>query len=153
MIEYYEQNIKYLTAYKKDYREENKDKLNQQFYDRMATDIEFKLRHAIRNRINSAVKRNCRAGSAVDALGCSIVEFKRYLESMFWEGMTWNNWGQGPGTWQIDHIIPLSLFELADKEQFASACNYKNMQPLWSHINNSKGGANRIKFTHECPAA
>ena len=37
----------------------------------------------------------------------------------------------GPGTWQIDHIKQLSLFDMTDPEQAKIAWNYKNLQPLW----------------------
>ncbi len=45
--------------------------------------------------------------------------------------MTWENWGSGSGTWQIDHIRPLARFNLTDREQVLQACHHTNLQPLW----------------------
>lgn len=53
--------------------------------------------------------------------------------------MTWENWGKGKNCWNIDHIIPLSKFNLANREEFLKAANYKNLQPMWSEENLSKG--------------
>jgi hypothetical protein len=49
-------------------------------------------------------------------------------------GMSWANYG----LWQIDHIQPLVAFDLTDREQFLKACNYTNLQPLWTIENLSK---------------
>lgn len=84
-----------------------------------------------------AMKKNSKHGSAVRDLGCSIEEFKTHLESKFQHGMTWENYGRKG--WHIDHIKPLSSFDLTDGEQLKIACNYKNMQPLWWNDNLSKG--------------
>ena len=70
-------------------------------------------------------------------LGCTIPELKQYLESKFQEGMTWENWGVHG--WHIDHIIPLSSFDLADRDQLLTAFHYTNLQPLWAQANWSKG--------------
>ena len=45
--------------------------------------------------------------------------------------MSWDNYG----TWHIDHILPLSKFDLSKREDFLIACNYKNLQPLWADEN------------------
>ena len=50
--------------------------------------------------------------------------------------MTWNNYGYKG--WHIDHIIPLSAFDLADREQFLKACHFTNLQPLRAEENFSK---------------
>lgn len=49
--------------------------------------------------------------------------------------MTWENFGE----WHIDHIVPLSKFNLTDYEQLKIACHFSNLQPLWAKDNLSKG--------------
>lgn len=101
---------------------------------RRHTDLDFKLRMNLRRRLVSALKTKSkyklnRAGSFVKDLGCNIPELKQHLEKQFQPGMTWDNWGKKG--WHIDHIIPLSRFDLTDREQFLRACHYTNLQPLW----------------------
>jgi hypothetical protein len=109
-------NSKYLKNYNKE---------------RRSVDLNFKLKYNLRVRIRTSLKRNYKSGSAVKDLGCSIDEFKIYLESKFQSGMTWDNWGNRIGQWSIDHINPLSQFDLTKQEDFKNACHYSNLQPLW----------------------
>jgi hypothetical protein len=90
----------------------------------------------LRNRLNRAIKCNYKSGSAVGDLGCSIDQLKAYLESKFQPGMTWDNYGRTG--WHIDHIKPLSSFDLTNRDQFVLACHYTNLQPLWAKDNMSK---------------
>jgi len=50
--------------------------------------------------------------------------------------MTWDNYGP---KWHIDHIVPISNFNLENREQFLQACNWLNLQPLWAEENLKKG--------------
>ena len=86
-----------------------------------------KIAHALRTRL----RRVIRHGSAVKNLGCHVSEFLVYLENRFVVGMDWNNYGK----WHIDHIKPLSSFDLSDPEQLKKACHYTNLQPLWAADN------------------
>ena len=116
-------------------KRERKDILNAQHKERYETDIQFRLRNVLRKRLKHALKKNTKTGSAVRDLGCSIEEFKNYLESKFTSGMTWENIGK----WHIDHIKPLILFDLTDIEQLKHACHYTNLQPLWAEEHMRKG--------------
>ena len=62
--------------------------------------------------------------------------FKIYLENKFQRGMTWKNHKRTG--WHIDHIKPLSSFNLDNREEFLKACHFTNMQPLWSMDNHRK---------------
>lgn len=87
-----------------------------------------KLAHSLRTRIGKYIRCN---RSATKELGCSVVELKLYLESKFLPGMDWNNYGK----WHVDHIKPLSAFDLTDVEQFKEAVHFTNLQPLWAPDN------------------
>lgn len=97
------------------------------------------LQMSLRGRLRKAIKRNQKAGSAVADLGCSIDFFKQYLESKFQPGMSWDN----RSNWHIDHIKPLSKFDLSKRDQLLEACNYRNLQPMWAVDNMIKG--NRLR--------
>ena len=86
-----------------------------------------------------------KAGSAVRDLGCSIPAFRLYIENQFEPGMSWDNYGK----WHLDHVMPLSGFDLTDRTQFLEACNWLNYQPLWAADNIRKGGA---KWVDALPA-
>lgn len=103
---------------------------------RYKNDPIFRLTSNLRTRINHAIRGDCKAGSAVNDLGCSINEFRSYIESQFYtnsegKAMTWDTWGANAGHWQVDHIEPICSFDLTDRNQFVRACNYTNMRPLW----------------------
>jgi hypothetical protein len=105
----------------------------------MATDPEFRLKTLLRGRLCKALINGYKAGSAVKDLGCSIQHLRLHLELFFDEGMTWDNYGKGEDQWSIDHIKPLSSFDLTDRSQFLKANNYLNLQPLWHRDNMLKG--------------
>jgi HNH endonuclease. len=103
------------------------------------TDLNSRIAKNLRTRMWDAIKDGPKVGSAVGGLCCSIDEFKAKIAKFFEPGMTWDDtWGNGPGKWHLDHIIPLSWFDLTNEEQFQSAAHYSNYQPLWAHDNLSK---------------
>lgn len=102
-----------------------------------------RLAHRLRNRLNFALKNNSKKGSAVSLLGCTLEELKRYLESKWLPGMSWENWSKDG--WHVDHVVPLASFDLTDKEQLEKACHYTNLQPLWAKDNLRKGDSLNYK--------
>lgn len=107
------------------------------------SDESRRIARNLRSRLYVALKNGAKKGSAVKDLGCSIEEFKNYLEQKFYkhietgEIMSWDNYGLKG--WHIDHIIPLVSFDLTDREQFLKACHHTNLQPLWAEDNLRKG--------------
>lgn len=124
------------------YRKKYKDKFNayisNYYQQKRKNDIQFKIKERLRNRVNKALKGDFKCGSVVRDLGCSVEQFKIYLELKFHQGMTWENYGKGFGKWNIDHIKPLSSFNLTNREHFLQACHYTNLQPLWFEENLKK---------------
>lgn len=89
---------------------------------------------SLRRRLRDALRGNAKTGSAVRDLGCTIPEFRAYIEVRFQAGMSWDNWGK----WHLDHILPLASFDLTDRAQFLVACHFTNYQPLWAKDNQEK---------------
>jgi len=151
---YYQRNIEKVSKVGKLWRENNKDIvklkkaefyqknkptiriLRQKYYkERYGKDVHYRLAVVLRARMRQALKKESKVGSAVTDLGMSVPDFKKYLENLFRGGMSWSNYGE----WHIDHIKPLSSFNLSSPEEFKIAAHYTNLQPLWKEENLSKG--------------
>lgn len=63
----------------------------------------------------------------------TLEELIVHLESKFDEKMTWENYGS---YWHLDHIKPLSWFNL--ENEFKEAWSLNNLQPLEAKLNLSK---------------
>jgi hypothetical protein len=128
-----EENISKALKWKR----ENRGRVNRQERKRRETDINYRIKSNMRSRVVKAVRLGLKSGSAVRDLGCSIDEFKLYIAKQFAEGMSWDNWGHD--TWHLDHIIPVSVFDLTKREEFLKAFHYTNYHPMWANENYSKG--------------
>ncbi len=66
--------------------------------------------------------------------GCDKKQLRSHLESLFDDKMNWDNQSS---YWQIDHHIPLSWFNLEDKDELFYSCNYLNLKPVEKNLNES----------------
>lgn len=98
--------------------------------------INYRILDNLRRRINKTVRRGGKSQSTQKLLGCSIQDFRIYLESLWESGMSWDNYGRNG--WHIDHIIPCSLFDLSRPDHQKRCFHFSNMQPLWAPVNLSK---------------
>jgi len=118
---------------------------------RYAEDPAFVLRHAVSSRINcalrSAVVGTRKCDGTLDLLGCSAQYYKAYLEGLFEDGMTWDNWS--PEGWHIDHVVPVASFDLTGEEGQRAAFHFTNTRPMWADENRSKGSTyDGRRWTH-----
>lgn len=133
---YYQENKEVLAEINKKWYEDHKN--TEEFKENRRTkrnqmrksNIQLRLGENLRRRLLSALKGTARTGSAVRDLGCSVEHFVQHLESQFQDGMSWDNYGYRG--WHIDHIVPISHFDLTDPKQLLAACHYTNLQPLWA---------------------
>lgn len=124
-----------MSSYSKHYYQANKQRITARYRNKRHTDLRIRLAHNLRSRLSNILKDTNKACSAVRNLGCTLEELRQHLESGFHVGMNWQNYGD----WHIDHIKPLSKFDLEDKTEFLRAIHYTNLQPLWARDNLSKG--------------
>ncbi len=108
---------------------------------RRQRDLDFKLRSVLSNRMTAALRRAGTEKSlkTIELVGCSIQELWAHLERLFLPGMSRANYGRGRDKWNIDHIRPVSSFQLDDLDQQRACFHFTNLQPLWQPDNMRKG--------------
>lgn len=143
-LENREAKIAAASKWQADHKQERLEYMRNYNKNREQNDPCFKLSKRLRHRVRQAIKNNQKSGSAIKDLGCSVEFLTQYIADRFAKDMTWSNWGYGNDKWNIDHIIPLSSFDLTDPIQFKRAVHYTNLQPLWQPDNFKKGGNNHV---------
>jgi hypothetical protein len=105
----------------------------------------IKLSRNIRTRIWHALKNKTPLDTqSMELIGCTIEQLKSHLEAQWIINMSWDNYGE----WHIDHIKPLSKFDLNNIEERYRAFNYTNLQPLWAKDNLRKSNKEN-KLTYD----
>jgi hypothetical protein len=138
---HYEINKDAILESNRKYQKNNRESINanKREYEskRRKNDTLYRLTRFQRDsltRITKVIKGE-RENTSAEYLGCSIKEFKNYIESKWQKGMSWsNNTMHG---WHMDHIIPLSSAKT--EQDIIKLCHYTNVQPLWAKENLSKG--------------
>lgn len=131
-----EQKVKeYKKQYRRDKSEYFKKYMREYVFNRRRSDPIFKLIGIIRGRLRDmlraqSVEKNTKT---IESIGCSLEFLKFHLESQFQEGMSWES--HGVKGWHIDHIKPVSSFDLSDPKQLKKCNHYTNLQPLWAKEN------------------
>ena len=97
----------------------------------------YRFKSNVRQLVYSSFKRGTnqfsKKAKTENILGCTIEEFRNYIESKFTKGMSLDNYGK----WHLDHIKPLALAKT--EEEIVSLNHYTNFQPLWAADNIAKG--------------
>lgn len=166
----YQENKEVISKKAKKFREENRDKIAEarKKYrqtnhakrvkcawdkNKRRNDVGYHISCVLRSGFYDALSGRVKKSSAVRDLGCSIAELKERLEGLFYdnprtgEKMNWDNYGKrDPNSegWQIDHIIPVSSFDLTKRKEQLKVIHYTNLQPLWAIDNLRKN--NRLDY-------
>lgn len=118
-------------------REEQRERKNAAARERYATDPLAKLDVLF----SAGVRRSLRDGKAgrswESLVGYTVVDLKRHIERQFASGMSWESYQDG--RIHIDHIRPMSSFDLSSMDQFRDCWSLSNLRPLWAFDNLSKG--------------
>jgi hypothetical protein len=111
---------------------ENRNKLDKE---RRNNDISYNLKCLISGRIRTALKSK-KEFRSIEYLGCTILEFKNWIEYQFDKNMNWENQGI---YWHLDHVKPCASFNFNNKEEINECFNWQNVRPCEKFENISKG--------------
>ena len=121
------ENKERANAYIKKYIKENRDKYYK--YRRLNPHIIAWRRLLYRTLYYLKKEKD---GNTFNELQYTPQHLKEHLESLFKEGMSWNNYGE----WEIDHIKPLTKWDESSLPREVNALS--NLQPLWKLENIQK---------------
>jgi hypothetical protein len=156
-------NVEKRKTSQKKYREVHKEELKDRTKNKRKNDISYKLRCDISRAISKKLKRNGgskNGESFINAIPYSIKELKAHIEAQFVGENSWMSWDKlatyNKNTWDdndknswvfnIDHIIPASLFKpksLYDSE-LINCFALENLRPL-SAKQNIIDGASKVR--------
>lgn len=136
--EYRRRHSEERREYNKRWREENEGYWRQYQNKQLHNDVNFRLHNYISSALRRAIKKDRQ--SVFNLLGYSVEDLRRHLESLFQDGMSWQNYGTA---WHIDHVIPKSWFNLEneygiDLFELEICWSLRNLQPLWGSENLKK---------------
>ncbi len=126
---YYLKNKETENARSNKWNEENKEKMKEykKEYSKIYREKNKEIIAWRRILHNSLKKLNKpKEGHTIDLLGYSALELKEHIQSLFTEGMSWDNYGE----WHIDHIKPIISFEKTTPINIVNALS--NLRPMWS---------------------
>jgi hypothetical protein len=97
----------------------------------------YKFRKSLLANIRDSFKRNGfkLIDNPDDIIGLTWSEFISYIELLFTDGMSWENYGNKG--WHIDHITPSS--KANNYNEMIKLNHYTNLRPMWEIDNKSKG--------------
>lgn len=95
--------------------------------------INYRLKKSLASRLRNVMNKD--ENTTLEYIGCNINFLKEWLQYNFVENMNWDNYGT---EWVIDHVIPVSDFDLTNAEQKFLCWNWTNLSPLHPSQNSSK---------------
>jgi hypothetical protein len=101
--------------------------------ERRLVDKGFVLYENLRKRIWASIKK--KKNSSLELLGCNINLYLEWIKFTMSDDMSWENYGK---IWNIDHIIPISSFDLENENEIKLAFNWKNTWAMYSTENFKK---------------
>lgn len=138
-----EKNKEKKEEYRKEYnqRKEVKTRNAQYQKNKRNSKIENIINSCISSGIYASLKGKKNWGHWEDLVGYTVEDLKQHLESLWEPWMSWGNYGKKEGQWSIDHIKPITKFNITDYncQDFKDCWKLPNLRPL-NHIQNiSKG--------------
>jgi hypothetical protein len=120
----------------KAYNEAYKPRKNVWLSERKKNDINFKISDNLRTRFHRFVYTKGKKTFCILGMPCDT--FLSWIEFQFEEGMSWDTYGT---EWHLDHILPVSKFDMTNETDQKVCFNWTNFQPLFINENLSKSNS------------
>jgi hypothetical protein len=136
---WYKANKERARAISRRWQQANKDRIKDKDKRKWSIDPQYRMAKLLRSRLLNAILHGYKTGSAVRDLGCSISELLSKLDQQCLDryGEVYST--APAGRYHIDHIQPLSRFDLTNPEEVKKAVHYNNLQVLLAEENLRKG--------------
>jgi hypothetical protein len=96
------------------------------------TNPSYRIKKSLAARLRTVMKKDTHT---MNYIGCNIQYLREWFEYNFKSGMNWDNYGT---YWSIDHVIPVSTFDLTKEDEKYRCWNWSNMVPMTVSSNSSK---------------
>lgn len=115
---------------RKEYRTANKEKFNNKQKLRYKSSPSFRIKSNLSSGLSKLLRGRglSKTHPLLDIIDLSIKDLRKYLKSLFEPGMTWKNYGE----WEIDHIIPMNLYDVEDINEQRKCEHHINLRPCWA---------------------
>lgn len=117
-----------------EYHQNTKAQRNERLREKGKNDPVYRAKESLKARIHDLLK-NVKAHKSNHLMGCSKKELQDWLESQFGDEYSWDNYGKD---WHIDHVVPISFFNITDPNEQLICFNWTNLRPLHATSNVSK---------------
>ena len=115
---------------------EKKKEYKKRQYEKIMADPYKRMIALARGRMRCFVNKGAKQFKIKDMLIFTAEEFTKSIEAKFKDGMTWDNYGKKG--WHVDHIKPISKFDLNNIDECKECWSIDNLQPLWWNENLTK---------------
>lgn len=122
------ENQERTNGYKKKWRDNHKDEIRDYERERVRDKRQNDNAYNRRRQINAHITNALRTGkdANIKNVNCSVDQLKKWLKFQFKDG-----WDFGANkTWNIDHVVPLSFFNLENEHEELLACHWSNVRPV-----------------------
>jgi hypothetical protein len=108
-------------------KEKERVYMNNYMKHRYKTNVNYNVKSRLAARI-----RQCMYNSdftkhrTMEHVGCTVDFFRKWIESLFTNGMSWNNMGK----WHFDHIRPCDSYDFNNLAHVSECFNWSNIRPL-----------------------
>jgi hypothetical protein len=96
------------------------------------TNMNYRIKKSLAARLREVLTKTT---ATMNYIGCNIQYLRKWFAYNFTPEMTWENYGS---YWSIDHIIPVSKFDLTKDDEKFKCWNWSNMMPVTVKFNSVK---------------